>query len=378
MGLMDKFKKILFDEEGVDVPVNEDELPDNSSRVIKNEVKEEVRNQGFRDYNALSDDEDDDIIKEVKIPKEEVETEVPVKKSFNLPIDFDIEEPIPQRSRSYEDTDEYVVNDFPSVKSTEVRRPDEMRRELRDLTRVVESPKKQEEVKDYKRIVTEKEEVQTKKPFRVTPIISPVYGILDKNYTADEVVERREQINRINNSVSKTRTYGPVSYNDQPLPKTKYGKNNLKDELVELNTTINEMINEPVSVDDGKAREIEITKTIRVSEQAPVVEETVAQPQNQEDEIIMTPNYDDYETTSIEEQYIGNNNIEDAFESTTELERINAKDAREEVVPEPSIEEIINNAENYEEEHHLEDTIETDLFNLIDSMYKKDDDLEDE
>lgn len=374
MGLMDKFKKILFDEEIVDVPVNTDELPDNT-KAPKVEEKQEY--QGFKDYNGT--DEEDDIIKEVKIPKEEeVVSNIEEKKTFNLPIDFEMESDLP--SRSYEDTQEFVTEEYEIPKRSEMRV--EPRKDYRDLSRVMDSPKRHEEVKDYKKIVNEREETTFKKPFKVTPIISPVFGILDKNYTPDEVVERREQINRVNNGANKTRTYGPVSYNDQPLPKRVSNKSKLKDELVELNTTINEMMNEDVGGEEGATKEIAITKTeIKVSKQTPVEEEIVlpAQVAPEDDAIIMTPNYDNYETTSIEEQYIGNNNIEDAFETTNEFKTINELDSREESVPKPSIEQIINEAQNYEDEpNHLEDTIETDLFNLIDSMYKKDDELEDD
>ena len=92
--------------------------------------------------------------------------------------------------------------------------------------------------------------------------------------------------------------------------------------------------------------------------------------------IIVTPNYDEFETSGIENAYIGNNNIEDAFESTGEFNRIREFDERKDVEEETpiSIEEIINNKDNLEDEDdHLDDTIETDLFNLIDSMYKRSD-----
>ena len=49
--------------------------------------------------------------------------------------------------------------------------------------------------------------VEEKKPFQPSLIISPVYGVLDKNYTKDEVVSKR---------VTPTRTYGskPLSVDD--------------------------------------------------------------------------------------------------------------------------------------------------------------------
>ena len=76
--------------------------------------------------------------------------------------------------------------------------------------------------------------------------------------------------------------------------------------------------------------------------------------------------------------------IEDAFESTSELERINYEDEHNEVEEEVKTDDIINEISNEvfnedikeDEDAHLDDTIETDLFNLIDSMYKSNDEDE--
>lgn len=391
MGLFDKVKKILFDEEEVEVPVNDGELPERAPKKAK---KEESR--GFIDYGSREEENvvEEDPIVEVKVPKEEVVKSIPKEpKGFNLQEDFEIEEELPTRSRFEETTQEYRIEDN-SFKQVDTRidsridRVREPRKDYRELAKV-ETTTKSNEVKDYKRIVSETKETTFKKPFKVTPIISPVYGILDKNYTADEVLERREQINLVNNGVTKKpRTFSSVGYSDMPLPKGNGTSSKMAKELVELNSTINEMI------DDAKldeTREIAITRTeIKVSEPA-VEERTVVQevkkpvvikeePIEDTEEIIMTPNYDDFETSSIENQYIGNNNIEDAFENTNEFNRISEFDKKEEIHEEApiSIEEIINNRDNIEEEDHLEDTIETDLFNLIDSMYKRDDDDEED
>ena len=403
MGLLDKIKGILFDEEEVEVPVDDTELPE---RTPKKQAKPEAR--GFRDYRGEDEVQEENPIVEVKVPKEEVvervvqpqEVQMPVQqaapKGFNLQEDFDMDD-FPVRSRGYEEiTQEYRVESQvirqPERIESRIDRNREPRKDYKELAKVDTSTRKNEEVKDYKKIVSENKETTFKKPFKVTPIISPVYGILDKNYTADDITERREQINNINNGITKTRTFGPVSYNDKPLPKGtgKILKNNsINDELVELNSTINEMM-EDVKLEE--TREIEIRRTeIKVSEPTEVsaaviqevrrpvvVKDSVEDKFDDTEEIIMTPDYDNFDTTSIEKQYIGNNNIEDAFESTGEFNKISEFDKSEEEAP-VSIEDIINNRDKLdEEEDHLDDTIETDLFNLIDSMYKHDDEDESE
>ena len=394
MGLFDKIKGILFDEEVIDVPVNDNELPE---RTPKKEKKEEAR--GFKDYRAQEELVEEDPIVEVKVPKnEEKYEEVREPKGFNLQEDFEIFDEIPTRARYEGDTQEYRVEEQ-SIRQPErvdtridsrIDRVREPRKDYKELAKV-ETSTKTNEVKDYKRIVNETKETTFKKPFKVTPIISPVYGILDKNYTADEVLERREQINLVNNGVTKKpRTFSSVGYSDQPLPKGNGSglSSKMKKELVELNSTINEMI-EDAKLEE--TREIEITRTeIKVTEQPvepPVTIKEVKKPvivkEKFEDTepIIVTPNYDEIETSGIENAYIGNNNVEDAFESTGEFNKISEFDERKEVEEEApiSIEEIINNRDKLEDEDdHLEDTIETDLFNLIDSMYKRDDEDEDD
>ena len=63
MGLLGTLKKVLFDEDEVEITVNNDELP-----TKPNKKPEKV--QGFKDYH---EGEDEDTIKEVKVPKEEPE-----------------------------------------------------------------------------------------------------------------------------------------------------------------------------------------------------------------------------------------------------------------------------------------------------------------
>lgn len=397
MGLFDKIKGILFDEEVVDVPVNSDELPE---RAPKKEKRSETR--GFKDYRGEDEIVEEDPIVEVKVPKEEPVRETPVveapTKGFNLQEDFDMDD-FPVRSRVQEE----VVQEYRSEAHV-MRQPEridaridksrEPRKDYKELAKVDSNTRKNDDVKDYKKIVNETRETTFKKPFKVTPIISPVYGILDKNYKPEEVTMRREQINQTNAGLTKSRTFGPVSYNDQPLPDRGSGtilkNHSLNEDLKELNSTINQMMDD---VKLEETREIEITRTeIKVSEPEAVsatVVESVRKPVivreevermeelNPTEEIIMTPDYDNFDTTSIEKQYIGNNNVEDAFESTGEFNKISEFDRQDEEDAPVSIEEIINNRDKLDEEDdHLDDTIETDLFNLIDSMYNRNDEDE--
>lgn len=383
MSFVDKFKKILFDEETEEVEVRE-ELPERSPKSKRTEEKKEQA--GFIEYH----NEEEDTITELKLPKEEmIEGE---KKSFNFPQDIDYAEESSSPSHSVfddfdmdfmgdDDQDSKLVKD---VNSFSVKNDD--RRDTR-------------EVRDYRKILKTEEEVREKKPFTNTPVISPVWGILDKNYRPEEIVERKDGLTKVNTGVTSPRSFGPVSYNDQPLVPKKAKKveeeeeknSSLKEELVELNTTITDLINETIAevVEDNSYEKDELA----------AIEESIqeeARPSHSLDDVVIkTENYDDIdditrdieasleasEGIEIEKEVI--NNIEDAFESTSEFDSITENDAKDE---EPvfdseedeeelvDLEALVDKKADDEDDSGLDNTIETDLFNLIDSMYKDNED----
>lgn len=386
MGFMSKIKGILFDEDEIEVQVDSDELPGMPPKEVKH-LDRKV-SSGIIEHHRV-EEEEEDTIKEIKIPSydeqedirlvkdtskaallddDEMDRDFPVehKEKEESPTrtlyDFDVNKRYGSRSNGYEENNYY--------KSVE-----EVRKEYNIGTPV---KKHTEEIKDYRKMLNNDAE-STKKPFTVTPVISPVYGILDKNYKAEDIEEKRELISKTNSGV-KPRMFGPVSYNDEPLPMTKKSESPLKKDLVELNTTINELINDSVTSEDVQkavSEKVDYYKEAEIEEDIPLSGEVP-----DDDEIIKTDNYDDYDATSIENEYIGNNNIEDAFDSTDEYKRINEVDDLKEPLDntEPSIdiEQLIDKKDDDDDDQDLNNTIETDLFNLIDSMYKSDDKEEEE
>lgn len=386
MGFMSKIKGILFDEDEIEVQVDSDELPGMPPKEVKH-LDRKV-SSGIIEHHRV-EEEEEDTIKEIKIPSydeqedirlvkdtskvallddDEMDRDFPVehKEKEESPTrtlyDFDVNKRYGSRSNGYEENNYY--------KSVE-----EVRKEYNIGTPV---KKHTEEIKDYRKMLNNDAE-STKKPFTVTPVISPVYGILDKNYKAEDIEEKRELISKTNSGV-KPRMFGPVSYNDEPLPMTKKSESPLKKDLVELNTTINELINDSVTSEDVQkavSEKVDYYKEEEIEEDIPLSGEVP-----HDDEIIKTDNYDDYDATSIENEYIGNNNIEDAFDSTDEYKRINEVDDLKEPLDntEPSIdiEQLIDKKDDDDDDQDLNNTIETDLFNLIDSMYKSDDKEEEE
>lgn len=130
---------------------------------------------------------DENPIKEVKMPKEdrevsqEIVSEVPKKESsFNFPLDFDDEIPVKRETPKVDSYDKKGLfdDDF-----------DVPRRNRNDYI-VKEVERKHEEVRDYSKFLQQKKD--DKKIFTPSPVISPVYGVLNQNYTKDDVIVKSD------------------------------------------------------------------------------------------------------------------------------------------------------------------------------------------
>jgi len=134
--------------------------------------------------NMFTEEVDDDEVKVEKIKKE-------VKQI-----------PIESPNAKKEEYEEENTQDFKFEEDTTFNKPvffdDNDFRDLNLAPKVEEKkeePKKEPEIKDIYGIKrTEEREVIEKKAFKPTPIISPVYGILDKNYHKEDIVSREEVI----------------------------------------------------------------------------------------------------------------------------------------------------------------------------------------
>ena len=103
---------------------------------------------------------------------------------------------------------------------------------------------KKEEKKEEKKVVVEKEiygskiapqkEKEEKKVFKPTPIISPVYGVLDKNYHKEDIVSRQDYIDEKSNKDDsntepsidsiRNKAYGTL---EDELENTLFGNNSI-------------------------------------------------------------------------------------------------------------------------------------------------------
>ena len=188
MGFISKIKNILFEEEEIEEPIKE----------VKKEEKKPVINRSF----------DDEQVKLEKA-KEEIsdknETGIFEKEpSFNFP-DFDEDE---FASTMPKVKDVPLVNDYretkPQVKEVKKEEPPK-KPEYRTSSRgfsIFETTKS-------KNIVPDKP-----KKFKPSPIISPVYGILDKDYHPDDIEQRDDETsikraNRLDLETVRKKAFAP-------------------------------------------------------------------------------------------------------------------------------------------------------------------------
>ena len=274
MSLFNKIKDILFEEEEQTETIKMvKEEP-----VKKEPVERKVENsiQSNNDFNGNNFTKE-----EVEFPKEK---DLFTDNSFRFP-DFDEEEfksSIPKRQTTSN------VLDYERKKVSEKRDRDYIRYDRNETKELVE-----------------------KKKFKPSPIISPVYGVLNQDYRPEDVKNRGEETPILNVDEVRKKAFEPE---------------------VLITESKSEVIDEPV-VTFFEEKEEKIT------------------------------NFEDMK--SIDELLESASDEEITLEDELEIPSDNNLDA---------INEELNNYDDNEEElkpkEELDDTLENDLFELIDSMYE--------
>lgn len=197
MGFLEKLKNTFFEEEYVEV-----------------EEKVKPKKETVREIKRASDDEIKPLIEEEKvrgIRKDEIVHEgLPDKKYDEIKTrDFENvkqqkvikEKPISKNSFSYFDDSDFVTFDEElENNSNYIKSESVVREKIEDVPKIYNNPdyaKKTAKVNaktisDSSKSTTGPYSKQTTAGFKPTPIISPIYGILNQNYTKDEIVEKKE------------------------------------------------------------------------------------------------------------------------------------------------------------------------------------------
>ncbi len=173
----------------------------------------------------------------------------------------------------------------------------------------------QRQTREERRPVAPQPKEEQKKKFKLSPVISPVYGILDKNYKKEDIIEKKREPEEYFGYK------GDTALRVDRVRKKAYGT--LEDEL---ESTLSH-----VEIDDYKDVEQEVTKETKEELEK---EATTA--------------------AELEDMFFTNDmTLEDAINQYDS--RTKGKEVEEEK----------------EKDKDKDDLIESDLFNLIDSMYDK-------
>ena len=174
MGFIGKLKNIFYDVEEVEVP---DESPREGNAKVEQILPKREINNKISSTESIKEEKNDNNYSERELFQQ--------KKSFPFPIFDDEEEETPKPK---------TRNNILDIEPTSATRTVNATNMVQNIVR--EPEKKYEEHYTQRTPARPKESqyktessLEQKKNFKPTPVISPVYGILDKNYTKEEIKE---------------------------------------------------------------------------------------------------------------------------------------------------------------------------------------------
>lgn len=371
MGLLNKLKNTFFEEEYVEVeePTKEEKKKEKLAKKLDvKEIKKAKKIREKEDFEDFENEENDDLIEEpvefVTEPKEEIVEE----KHEEFFSDRDL---VNRNKKIAEFDDEDfeptvkmpVVVDKPAASEKKIY--GESAYSLHNAIRLDDM--------DKYNSTSHRAYGATDNPFKSTPIISPVYGILDKNYRKEEVIDKKEKdiILDANLDSVRNKAYGSIS-SDKVL----YTK---ADRLIEEVDKVLAQSPEEEIVEEEYVPEIDAK---------PVVGDvTVGDAEEYFDDLGLEYNVDytdaNYEKAigrrsdlhhdeeEQEDEEIVENSLEEVILDQPEdvTDEVENEDAVED--EDITLEELINRKNKKEKEEDVEDTanLEDNLFDLVDSMY---------
>jgi len=169
MGLLEKLKNTFFEEEYVEV--EEKETKKKTEEKVEPKVEKIEEKPVVKDYDEVEDEileDEEDTIEEETYSDRDL-----VNKNNKL---------------TYYDDD-----DFEPTKSIPVVKKEEPTRIYGETSDTLYSSIKVDDIKDYSSISHRAYGATEENKFEPTPIISPIYGILDKNYRKEEVIDKKDK-----------------------------------------------------------------------------------------------------------------------------------------------------------------------------------------
>lgn len=323
MGLVNKLKNILFEEEEVEVPVIEKKEKVVSEPIVRQMPKQETVNPTPQ-YNSFYNEEA--ISK--PMPTKDVMVEAPRKEEIRT----NVEEVSEREIFKSEKTFNFPAFDEEEFESSMPRR----------TTNVMEHERKKFKDKNTRKVEIQKREEtkEVKSKFRPSPIISPVYGILDKNYTPEDITTRESTPKALDVDSVRRKAFGTLEDEIMEMPEApKYPEvdrdKEIYEEKLEKARTIDELLkdssDEILDVEDSFSNKFDTSDFSDIN-----LENTL----------------NNLSRTMI------NDKIDDNLDAT-----IDSLDDEEPVKQPVAVQDE-------------EDSLESDLFDLIDSMYENREDGE--
>ena len=371
MGVLDKIKNALFEVEYVEV----EEPP-------KKEKKEKIKKEK---HDRHEEHEDKPIAKKIVLPGKREEKVEEIKEEELLDEDFEIrpkdEEKAKEEFKFMDDNDfkvddgpEYLVEEeyeepqiiedkpiyeeptYTNTTSNNVyNNPNYSSNNLYGRNNSYDVP-----VHQYG---TYEKEVKTY--FKPSPIISPIYGILDKNYRKEDVVQKKE--------VHLTSSYARGNVSIEDVRKKAYGS--LSDDIErEIEEDINEEVKEekPELVEEV-AEEENVLVDLSEEQDKPFVKDvTMGDALEYYSDLGLEYNVDYMDASkekSTSKKVKEEPEVEEKQEELKEEEPIE-EEKKEKVVEEEPKEEVQEIEEEKKEENEVLDA-DDNLFDLIDSMYQE-------
>ena len=232
-----------------------------------------------------------------------------------------------------------ILFDEEEVELPEIKK--EVKPPVREVKQEYKPVYKTQEKRDYSDFLRKHEK---KKQFKPTPIISPVYGVLDQNYKKEDVIVKKEVLRK------------PNELSLEEVRKRAFGT--LEDEIEQNLTSETKEIKIKEEVKIKKEIEVEAKPKIEIVEEPVDKMKTIGELIEEDNFEINIPEIDSID--EVENEY--NNDSSYEFDE-----------------PQNSIDDLLSRDDDIKEiedtkEIELEDEIddeEADLFSLIDSMYEE-------
>ena len=255
MGFLDKVKNLFTEPEESDDEIEIEQIEKKTPKVVS-EPKRVVEKKREKSIELNETKEfNDDFVEEKKI-KNEHKTEFDIKSEDEVEVEREeTAEPEKITRERVKTPIFFTENDFADL---EPERPKKVEKKKEvEQHRIVN--KREEKKHPYSGSYTSTSLLTTEKPtFKPTPIISPIYGILDKNYSKEDIVEKKD--NRENVKASEDKF-------DQ-VRKKAYGKleNDLASTIYEEPKKKKVKIEEEIDLFDELENETNIPEHPRTSE----------------------------------------------------------------------------------------------------------------